>query len=365
MSHVHRGGIARLRIKDGKLLSGDMFGQVAMWDTTTWACEILIDAAVGPIQLLDFGASAMVMTAISKSGVCRIWDLKTRMLISSAPAIDVTCMTMDDECLVLGNRDGQIQVVDFYTGEPLRTSAPIAGESLQDIYIQNNTLVVVTGHSIRIMSIETLEVLLSCPVPISPTIRTYCSVFHIRSLILLTDQHLLHVQWEPLYRAPNKKFIIDTRCELPPDLTKVPSIHRTKVPPILTITSIAIGGKHPHVLTTNADRPCLSETIRVCGTNIRSPYNTASGSQRPLPHTRGDDAEQPVPEAPVITEDGAVNDMMADDMGTVLTSQVEEISKYLETCGLKPSFMDVDEDVIIIGTSKGDIVVLHMMPQES
>lgn len=50
--------------------------------------------------------------------------------------------------------------------------------------------------------------------------------------------------------------------------------------------------------------------------------------------------------------------------GIVLTSQVDAISDYLEACGLKPSFMDVDEDVIVVGTSKGDIVVLHMMPQD-
>lgn len=65
---VHRGGIARLRIKGGKLLSGDMFGKVAVWDTITYTCLDLIDAAVGPIRLLDFSPAAMVMTAISRSG---------------------------------------------------------------------------------------------------------------------------------------------------------------------------------------------------------------------------------------------------------------------------------------------------------
>jgi hypothetical protein len=66
--NVHRGGIVRLRVKSGKLLSGDMFGQVAMWDTSTYRCEDLFDAAVGPIQLLDFSVAAMIMTVISKSG---------------------------------------------------------------------------------------------------------------------------------------------------------------------------------------------------------------------------------------------------------------------------------------------------------
>lgn len=65
---VHKGAISRLRIKFGKLLSADMFGQVAVWDTTTYKCEGVIEAAVGPILLLDFSTVAMVMTVISKSG---------------------------------------------------------------------------------------------------------------------------------------------------------------------------------------------------------------------------------------------------------------------------------------------------------
>lgn len=65
---VHKGAIVRLRIKSDRLLSADMFGQVAVWDTTTYKCEGVIEAAVGPIQLLDFSTAAMVMTVISKSG---------------------------------------------------------------------------------------------------------------------------------------------------------------------------------------------------------------------------------------------------------------------------------------------------------
>ncbi|KAI1321634.1 hypothetical protein EDD11_003114 [Mortierella claussenii] len=401
---IHQGGIARLRLKGGKLLSGDMFGQVAVWNATTYECESLVAAAVGPIQLLDFSAAAMVMTVISKSGICRIWDLMTKALIHSSSVLDVTCMTMNDEYLILGNRDCQIQIVDFMTGQVLKSTAPLAEETLQDIYIQNHTLIVATGHFIRILSIETLEVLMSSPLPISQGVRTLCSVFHIRSLILLTDKHLLHVEWEPLYKSTNQRFMIDTRCELPPNLSKAPHIYKTKVPPISTITSIAIGGNHPHVLTTNADRPSLNDAIRVCPTSLRyrairshqqqyqqsqqqqeslypgqmegredggssSPHEDLQGQQDG--HSDGDmqmdvdvdmgpQGEVDVPE--IIGEGTEV--MTTEDAGIVLTSQVEEITQYLETCGLKPSFMDVDEDVVVIGTNKGDIVVLSMMPHE-
>lgn len=64
---VHRGGIARLRIKPGMLLSGDMFGYIAVWDTTTYTCLDLIEAANGPIMLLDFSPAAMIMTVISRT----------------------------------------------------------------------------------------------------------------------------------------------------------------------------------------------------------------------------------------------------------------------------------------------------------
>ncbi|KAF9953574.1 hypothetical protein BGZ72_005327 [Mortierella alpina] len=357
---VHRGAIVRLRIKGDKLLSADIFGQVAVWNTETWNCEKVIDAAVGPIQLLDFSVAAMVATVISKSGVCRIWDLKEKSMMHSSSAFDVVCMTMDDKHLVLGKRDGQIELVDFISGQPIRSTEPMSTETLQEIYIQNDTLVVATGHFIRILSIETLDVLLACPLPIPSTTHTFCSVFHIRSLILLTEEHILHIQWEPLYKSPNKLFPIDTRLELPPDLSKAPSIHRTKIPPIATITSIAIGGNHPHVLTTNADRPSLNETIRVCPTNPARPLLVPADGQAA-------DANDGELDVSTVTET-AVNDsdtMAADDVGIVLTSQVEDIATYLDTCGLKPSFMDVEEDIVIVGTSKGDIVVLGMMAVES
>ncbi|KAF9914575.1 hypothetical protein BX616_008004 [Lobosporangium transversale] len=361
---VHRGGIVRLRIKGGKLLSGDMFGQVAVWNTTTYDCEDLIDAAVGPIQLLDFSPARMIMTVVSKSGICRIWDLKTKALIHSSSAIDVTCMTMNDEYLVLGNRFSEVQIVDFTTGHILKTIEPLAGETLQDIYIQNDTLIVVTGHLIRILSINTLEVLLSSPLPISKNIRTFCSVFHIRSLIILADKHLLHLEWEPLYRSPNSKFQIDTQCELPPDLSKTPKIHKTRIPPISTITSIAIGGKHPHVLTTNADRTSLNGTIRVCPTSWRSrAIQQQQEQQRQIDLEASNHVDVTSVDPPEIIGEGS-EVMTTEDSGIVLTSQIDEITQYLETCGLKPSFMDVDEDVIVIGTSKGDIVVLSMAPAE-
>ncbi|KAF8943987.1 hypothetical protein BGZ47_004792 [Haplosporangium gracile] len=378
---VHKGAIARLRIKSGKLLSADMFGQVAVWDTTTYECESVIEAAVGPIQLLDFSAATMIMTVISKSGICRIWDIKSKRLIRSSTAIHVTCMTMNDEYLIMGSKGGDIQVIDFMTGEAVASTVSFPGETLQDIYIQNNTLVIATDYHIRIVSIDTLELLLTSPLPISPTTHTYCCVFHIRSLILLTDEHLLHIEWEPLYNHKDDRLLTDTRFELPPNLTKAPLIHRTKIPPILTITSIAIGGKHPHVLTTNADRPSLNDAIRVCPVIPRHYFYGIGGkefigankSRRSQPIRRDD-----VPRLPLEDndeeeeredheeEDGALNlDLNGSEgKGIVLTSQVDAISDYLETCGLKPSFMDVDEDVIIVGTSKGDIVVLHMMPQD-
>ncbi|KAF8924475.1 hypothetical protein BGZ58_001741 [Dissophora ornata] len=364
---VHRGGIVRLRIKSGKLLSGDMFGQVALWNTATYECEDLIDAAVGPIQLLDFSVAAMVMTVISKSEVCRIWDLRTKTLTHCLSATDVSCMAMNDEYLIMGKRDCQIDLVDFITGQIIRSTRPLDEETLQDIYIQNNTLIMATGHFIRIFSIDTLEVLLSCPTPISSSVRTFCSVFHIRSLILLTDKHLLHVEWEPLYKSPNEQFLIDTRRELPPNLCRAPHIHKTKVPPITTITSIAIGGSHPHVLTTNADRQSLDDTIRVCPTASRySALRSYRQQQQQLEQRQmavdSDVSIEPVEPSEIIGEGSMV--MTTEDSGIVLTSPVEEISQYLETCGLKPSFMDVDEDVIVIGTSKGEIVVLSMMPPE-
>jgi hypothetical protein len=254
---------------------------------------------------------------------------------------------------------------------------------LQDIYIQNNTLIIATGHHVRIVSIDTLEILLTSPLPISPSTHTYCCVFHIRSLILLTDEHLLHIEWEPIYKHKDDRLLTDTRFELPPNLTKAPLIHRTKIPPILTITSIAIGGKHPHVLTTNADHPSLNDAIRVCPVIPRHHFYSSGGNDKGVGARRtsrssrliGRDDMPRLPLEEDDDEEGEEEEEEQDDdlnsglngseaKGIVLTSQVDAISDYLETCGLKPSFMDVDEDVIVVGTSKGDIVALHMMPQD-
>ncbi|KAG0325713.1 hypothetical protein BG004_003126, partial [Podila humilis] len=369
----HKRQIVRLRIKDGKLLSGDMAGQVAMWDTNTFACETVLDAAVGPIQLLDFSAKAMIMTVISATGICRIWSLNTKAMISSFEAHSVSCMTMSNDHLVLGNRDGLIQVVDFTTGDIIFSRTIFQNEV--DIYLQNDTLIIATNKHVRILSIDTLQVLMTCLLPISQSIPTYCSVFHIRSLILLTSQHLLHIEWEPLYTSPSKDYIIDGSKDLPPNLLKPPRIQKTVVPPIATITSIAIGGYHPRVLTTNADRPSLNETIRVC------PTPRLNYTQEQQQHGQGDgghihehglqDHEAAISEAamsvPATTPSATTRDTMEsvdEDQGIVLTSDIPEMSQYLEECGLKPSFIDVDEDVIVIGTSKGDIVVLNMMPQD-
>ncbi|KAG0002640.1 hypothetical protein BGZ79_002577 [Entomortierella chlamydospora] len=356
---LHRGEIVRLRIKGSKLLSGDSFGEVAVWDTTTYTCEGLIDAGSGSIQLMDFSEAAMIMTVISKSGVCRIWDLETKTLIRSSSAMGVTCMTMNDEYLILGTRNCRLQIVDFLTGQVLKTFEPLPGETLHDIYIQNNTLVVATGHFIRILSIKTLEVLMSCPLPIKKNTNTYCSVIHIRSLIVLTDHHLLHMEWEPLFKSPKNNFIIDTHGELPPNLAKTPSVVRTKIPPISTITSIAIGGKHPRVLIANADRPSLDGAVRVCPPTSR--YSTQRSRQKQQPQQEQKDEYLELVEE---LEMASLSGIPTENVGIVLTSQVEGISDYLKTCGLKPSFMDVDDDVIVIGTSKGDIVVMSMTPQE-
>ncbi|GJJ68723.1 hypothetical protein EMPS_01069 [Entomortierella parvispora] len=359
---VHRGGIARLRIKPGMLLSGDMFGCVAIWDTTTYACLDLIEASNGPIMLLDFSPAAMVMTVISRTSICRIWDLRKKTIIHSCTASDVVCMTMDDNYLVFGERDCEIRIVNFMTGELLRSAASLGNETLKDIYIQNNTLVVATSNSIRVVSLDSMEILMTCKLPVPETLRTYCSVFHIRSLILLADNHLLHLEWEPLRKSPHKRLDVDTRFELPPNLNKAPYIHKTKVPPISTITSIAIGGKHPHVLTTNADRPSLNDTIRVCPTAYRRDRYLEQERERliqdRLPQSSGG------PQQEAATTEAISLDEACEDTGIVLTSPVDGVSHYLEGCGLKPSFMDVDEDVIVIGTSKGDIVVLHMLSQE-
>ncbi|KAG0351380.1 hypothetical protein BG005_009165 [Podila minutissima] len=355
----HHSAIVRLRIKQGMLLSGDMFGHVAVWDTENYACQYVIEAAVGPIQLLDFSAKAMVMTVISRSGVCRIWSIKTKCLICSFPAYDVACMTMNDDHLVLGGRDGQVQVVDFMTGATVKSTTAFAEEVLQDIYIQNDTMVIATGRHIRIVSIDTLQVLSTCPLPISPSVRTFCSVFHIRSLILLTDKHLLHIEWEALYKSINRDFVIDQDKELPPNLLKPPRVQKIKVPPIASITSIAIGGNHPRVLTTNADRPSLNGTIRVCPAPVLPAWEDESYYDDAPEATKTTTAAPSVAAAATRLLESA-----EEETGIVLSSQVPGVAEYLESCGLKPSFMDVDEDVIVIGTSKGDIVVLSMMPQE-
>jgi hypothetical protein len=77
----------------------------------------------------------------------------------------------------------------------------------------------------------------------------------------------------------------------------------------------------------------------------------------------GNDVDMEAVEAPEIIGEGTAV-VTTEDSGIVLTSQVDGITEYLETCGLKPSFMDVDEDVVVIGTSKGEIIVLSMVPQE-
>ncbi|KAG0080563.1 hypothetical protein BGZ92_000570 [Podila epicladia] len=344
----HQSAIVRLRIKHGMLLSGDMFGHVAVWDAENYACQCVIEAAVGPIQLLDFSAKAMVMTVISRSG-----------LICSFPAYDVACMTMNDDHLVLGGRDGHVQLVDFMTGATVKSTTAFAEEVLQDIYIQNDTLVIATGRHIRIISIDTLQVLSTCPLPVPSSVRTFCSVFHIRSLILLTDKHLLHIEWEALYKSINKDFVIDQDKELPPNLLKPPRVQKTKVPPIASITSIAIGGNHPRVLTTNADRPSLNGTIRVCPSPVLPAWEDDNY------HDDAPEATKTTTAAPSVAAAATrLLESAEEETGIVLSSQVSAVAEYLESCGLKPSFMDVDEDVIVIGTSKGDIVVLSMMPQE-
>ncbi|KAF9933967.1 hypothetical protein FBU30_003911 [Linnemannia zychae] len=307
---VHKGPITRLRIKSGKLVSADMFGWVAVWNATTYESEAVIEAAVGPIQLLDFSASAMVMTVVSKSGVCRIWDIKTKTLIYSTAAVDVTCMTMNDDYLIMGSKNGDIQVVDFMTGQVLASTPTLPGEV-------------------------------------------------------------------PLYKHKDERLLIDTRFELPPNLAKQPLIHKTRIPPILTITSIAIGGMHPHVLTTNADRPSLNDAIRVCPVIPRHRFfsNNDDVNEESSTTWRSRRIQNSVPRLPLEDDDEDENEEEEYDIdfseasrsepeGIVLTSQDDAISEYLKNCGLKPSFMDVDEDVVVVGTTKGNIVVLHMLPRD-
>ncbi|KAF9162795.1 hypothetical protein DFQ26_003225 [Actinomortierella ambigua] len=444
---AHHGGIVRLRIKDHqKLLSADMFGQVALWDLQTLQCETCFEAAVGPIQLMDFSAKRGIMTIVSSSGqvspsnrVCRIWNLWTKELIHSEISADIACMTMDDRYLILGNESGAIRLIDFATGSTLRSTS-IPGQVLQDIYIQNNTMIVVTFNDIRIICLVTLKMLSHAKLPTSNLIFAYCSVFHIRSLILLIENQLIHTEWEPLFKplegastttsamdesddsnsqAPTTTTTgkIPLDYELPPDLSRPPRMYRTSVPPIATITSIAIGGKHPHVLTTNADHPSLENTIRICGKPaprrprspvLRSPVlrrstscvsassedsssssvsssssSSSSSSCSTSPSTtpsiddEGPSAKdrlgQLVTETcsaslPAASSSSSSSEEQGQDQeqeqetGVVLLhSLVPEVSKFLRECGLKPSFMDVDEDIVVVGTDKGEIVVLNML----
>lgn len=73
------------------------------------------------------GTSDDTLLALSNR-VCRIWSIKTKELICSFSAYDVVCMTMNDDHLVLGGRDGRIQVVDFMTGTIVKTTTAFAEE---------------------------------------------------------------------------------------------------------------------------------------------------------------------------------------------------------------------------------------------
>ncbi|KAF9977833.1 hypothetical protein BGZ73_004746 [Actinomortierella ambigua] len=407
---AHHGGIVRLRIKDHeKLLSGDMFGRVALWDLRTMQCETCFEAAVGPIQLMDFSAKRGIMAVVSSSG---------QELIHSEVLSDIACMTMDDRYLVLGDESGTIRLVDFATGTTLRSTA-IQGQVLQNIYIQNDTMVVVTFNDIHIICLETLKTLSHAVLPTSKLIFAYCSVFHIRSLILLIENQLIHMEWEPLYKPLESPLLADGTAdddshrhqatisttmldyELPPDLSRPPRMYRTSVPPIATITSIAIGGKHPHVLTTNADYPSLENTIRICGKpaprrprspssmlrSSRSPScasasssvssllsSSSSRSSSPAIYSSSEGGDSGTnaeyyrsatgaPSTPSCPSPSTVEEKEQEqDTGVVLLhSPVPEVSKFLSECGLKPSFMDVDEDIVVVGTDKGEIVVLNML----
>ncbi|KAG0237437.1 hypothetical protein BGW42_001013 [Actinomortierella wolfii] len=416
---AHRSGIVRLRIKDNKLLSGDMTGKVALWDLTSLQCECFFEAAVGPIQLMDFSAKQMIMTVISGTGICRIWNLETKELIHSEGLSDVSCMTMDDRYLVVGDSTGTIRVIDFTSGELLRSTI-IQDQVLQDIYIQNNTMIVVTFNDIQIICLETLKPLAHAKLPTANLIFAYCSVFHTRSLILLIENQLIHMEWDPLYRplpgastpsaasttarnssdnnSNNNNNNTWMDYELPPDLSRPPRMYRTSVPPIATITSIAIGGKHPHVLTTNADYPSLEDTIRICskstrrsvrghGKNLRRPsshtsesssssfssyssmYSTCPSSEADADADDLDNGNSTLSSSSSSSSSSSLSASSESNQtpsteytGVVLLhSPVPEVSKFLRECGLKPSFMDVDEDIVVVGTDKGDIVVLNML----
>lgn len=75
----------------------------------------------------------IVLFATFSNRVCRIWSIKTKCLICSFPAYDVACMTMNDDHLVLGGRDGQVQVVDFMTGATVKSTTAFAEEVVRTI----------------------------------------------------------------------------------------------------------------------------------------------------------------------------------------------------------------------------------------
>jgi WD40 repeat protein len=69
-----------------------------------------------------------VFAFLGNISICRIWDLKTKTMTHSSSATDVTCMTMDDNYLILGGGNCDIQIVDYNTGICLRRAAPLREE---------------------------------------------------------------------------------------------------------------------------------------------------------------------------------------------------------------------------------------------
>lgn len=67
----------------------------------------------------------------SDTRVCRIWDIKSKRLIHSSAATYVTCMTMNDEYLIMGSKDGEIQVIDFMTGQVVASTGSFPGETVR------------------------------------------------------------------------------------------------------------------------------------------------------------------------------------------------------------------------------------------
>lgn len=148
---------------DGKwLASAGAFGQVYLWDASTWRlARVLTRPPRIPVRAVAFAPSGKQLAAAGDDHKIQLWDLETqeppRVLEGHKAAVTSLAYTSDGQWLVsAGGVDGTLRVSDAVTGEVRRYFVEHAEPVHRVVAIPGTSHVVSSGQSGKTLRWDTL-----------------------------------------------------------------------------------------------------------------------------------------------------------------------------------------------------------------